>query len=232
MEKDRGFKEIAASGKYAMNSDGDSTPERKMVVSHMLGVRDGSGRDATKAEVLDVSKQLCFCLVKKYFEGLESGKWDKWDEEADFPRPEFKSGSSRDNAGVFDGFDFNEFADQNLINGLEGTKAVEVCPGPVKKKTMIWEASLCGSGLENSTKEAIIGHVDAQGATNAPARKNKKVGIWNEITVFLQQKKKFWRNCPDGQHLFGSGKEQQKMRKYCGKKVGGKFCILIGGICG
>ena len=33
MEKDRGFKEIAASGKYAMNSDGDSSKERKMVLS-------------------------------------------------------------------------------------------------------------------------------------------------------------------------------------------------------
>ena len=91
-----------------------------------MGVRDGSGHDATKAEVLDVANHLYFYLVKKYFEGLESGKWGKWDEEADFPRPEFQDHSSRDNAGVFDGFDFNESADQNLINGLGGAKAVEV----------------------------------------------------------------------------------------------------------
>ena len=111
--------------------------------------------------MLDVAKHLYFYFVKKYFEGLENGTWDKWDEEADFPRrpgPEFQDHSSRDDAGVFDGFDFNEFADQNLVNGLEGTKAVEVCAGPVKKKTMIWEASLCGNGLESSIKGAIIDH--------------------------------------------------------------------------
>ena len=226
MEKDRRFKEIAASGKHAMNSKGDGPKERKMVLSHMLGVRDGSGRDATKAEMFDVSKHLYFYLVKKYFEGLESGKWDKWGEEAGFPRPEFQDHSPRDNAGVFDGFDFNEFSDQNLTNGLGGAKAVEVI-GASKTKVMTWKSHLCGGGLESSTKEAIDVHVDAQGAMNAPARKNKKGNIWDEITVFLQQKQMFWRNCSDGQHLFGSGKEQQKMRKYCSKKVGGEFYILM-----
>ena len=63
----------------------------------------------------------------------------------------------------------------------------------------------------------------------ASARKNKKGNIWDEITVFLQQKKMFWRNCPDGQHLFGSSGKggQQQMKKYCGKKVGGEFYILM-----
>ena len=45
------------------------------------------------------------------------------------------------------------------------------------------------SGLENRTKQAIDDHADAQGAMNAAARKKKKGVIWNEITVFLQQKK-------------------------------------------
>ena len=74
MEKDRGFKEMTVSGKFAVNSDGDGSEERKMVLSHLMGVRDGSGRDATKAEMLDVVKHLYFYFVKKYFEGLETAR--------------------------------------------------------------------------------------------------------------------------------------------------------------
>ena len=227
MEKDRGNKEMTVSGKYAVNSDGDGSEERRMVFSKLMGVRDGSGRDATKAEMLDVSKHLYFYLVKKYFEGLEKGTWDKWDEEADFPRrpsPEFEDHSSRDDAGVFDGFDFPKWAEQELVNGLEGTKAVEVCPGPAKKKVMTWNASLCGLGLENKIKEAIGEHVDAQGAMTGSARKNKKGNILNDITVFLRTKGWKWQKV---QHLFSIDDEQIRMRKYCGKKVGGEFYILM-----
>ena len=212
MKVDRSLKPIPASGKHAMNSDGDGSKERKMVLSHMLGVRDGSGRNATKAEMLDVSKHLYFYLVKEYFEGLKDGKWDKWDEEADFPRrpsPEFQDHSSRDNAGVFDGFDFNEFADQNLINGFEGVKAVEVL-GASKTKVMTWKNHLCGGGLENSIKEAIDDHLDAQGAMNAAARKKKKVNIWNEITVFLQQKQMFWRDGQGGSIFSGPARSNRR----------------------
>ena len=128
---------------------------------------------------------------------------------------------------MFDGFDFNGFAGQNLINGFEGITVVEVL-GASKTKVMTLKSHLCGSGLENRIKQAIDDHLDAQGAMNAAARKKKKkVNIWNEITVFLQQKQIFWRDGREGQHLFGSGKEQQKMRKYCGKKVGGDFYILM-----
>jgi len=227
MEKDRGFKEMTVSDKYAMNSDGDGSEERRMVFSKLMGVRDGSGRDATKAEMLDVSKHLYFYLVKQYFEGLKDGKWDKFDEEADFPRrpsPEFQDHSSRDDAGVFDGFDFPKWAEQELVNGLEGTKAVEVCPGPAKKKVMTWNASLCGAGLENKIKEAIDDHLDAQGAMNASAHKKKKVNISNDITVFLRTKGWKWQKV---QHLFSIDDEQIRMRKYCGKKVGGEFYILM-----
>ena len=187
----------------------------------------GAGRDATKAEMLDVVKHMYFYFVKKYFEGLESGKWGKWDEEADFPRRpshEFQDHSTRDNAGVFDGFDLAKWAEQELVNGLEGTKAVEVCAGPVKKKTMIWEASLCGVGLESSIKEAISDHVDEQGTMTASARKKKKVNISNDITVFLRTKGLKWHS---EQHLFSTDKEQIRMRKYCGKKVGGDYIILM-----
>ena len=34
-----------------------------------------------------------------------------------------------------------------------------------------------------------------------------------------------WRN--DGQHLFGFVKDQKKMKKYCGKKVGVDWYILM-----
>ena len=179
-----------------MDENGNTTAEHMHAFSRLLGVRDGTDRNATNEEITEVSKHLYFYFVNEYNKGIRTGKWDHWSEEKSRPKNTFQSQSTRDDDGVFDGFDFNEFADQNLINGLEGTKAAEVCPGPVKKKTMIWEASLCGSGLENSTKEAIIGHVDAQGAMNASARKNKKVGIWNEITVFLQQKKKVLAQLP------------------------------------
>ena len=214
------MKAMAVSDKYAMNSDGDGSKDRRLVFSHLMGVRDGSGRDATKAEMLDVSKHLYFYLVKQYLEGLKSGKWDKWDEEADFPRRpghEFQDHSSRDHAGVFDGFDFNKFVESNLINGVEGVKAVEVI-GASKTKVMTWKATLCGIGLENTIKGAIDNHVDAQGAMKDKDRKSKKVNIWNEITVFLQQKKRFWRGDKKTyqQHLCSdSDGKQQKMGKYC-----------------
>jgi len=227
MEKDRGNKEMTVSGIYAMNSDGDGSAERRMVFSHLMGVRDGSGRDATKAEMLDVSKHLYFYLVKQYFEGLKDGKWDKFDEEAGFPRrpsPEFQGHSSRDDAGVFDGFDFPKWAAENLVNGLEGTKAVEVCPGPAKKKVMTWTISLCGIGLYNKIMEAIDDHLDAQGALNASAHKKKKANISNDITVFLRTKGWIWQK---EQHLFSTDNEQIRMRKYCGKKVGGDYIILM-----
>ena len=117
-----------------MDSSGDRSKERAVTFARLLGVRDGSSRDATPAEMTKVAKNLYFFLVMRYHEGLKSGKWDKWDEETHFPRHEFQSHSSCDNDGVFDGFDFPKWAELYLINGLEGTKAVEVCPGPIKKK--------------------------------------------------------------------------------------------------
>ena len=115
---------------------------------------------------------------------------------------------------------------EKLLNGLGGVKAVEVI-GASKTKVMTWKSHLCGVGLENRIKQAIGDHPDAQGAMTAEAYKKKKLNIWDQIAVFLKDKEMRWRNCPDGQHLFGSGKEQQKMRKYCGKMVGGGWCILM-----
>ena len=227
MEKDRGNKEMTVSGKYAVNSDGDGSEERRMVFSKLMGVRDGSGRDATPAEMLDVSKNLYFYLVKQYFEGLKDGKWDKFDEEAGFPRrqsPEFQGHSSRDDAGVFDGFDFPKWAAENLVNGLEGTKAVEVCQGPTKKKTMIWEAPLCGIGLKKAINQGIEDHLAEQGAMTAAARNAKKGNILNDITIFLRRKGWEWLS---DMHLFMDGPNQRKMNLYCGKKIGGEHYILM-----
>ena len=136
---------------------------------------------------------LYFYFCNVYEEAEKAGHWKTWDEESAFPHEEYAfesagSHTTRGVDGVFDGFDFNGWAEQELVNGLEGTKAVEVCAGPVKKKTMIWEASLCGVGLENKIKEAISDHVDEQGAMTASARKKKKVNISNDITVFFAPK--------------------------------------------
>ena len=89
---------------------------------------------------------------------------------------------------------------------------------------MTWNASLCGLGLENKIKEAIDDHLDAQGAMNASAHKKKKENISNGITVFLRTKGWKWQKV---QHLFSIDDEQIRMRKYCGKKVGGEFYILM-----
>ena len=209
-----------------MDDSGDGSEERAIVFAKLLGVRDGTSRDATTAEMTKVAKNLYFFLVKRYHEGLKAGKWDEWDEERDFPRHEFQSGSSRVDSGVFDGFDFPKWAEQELANGLEGTKAVEVFPGPTKKKVVIWEAPLCGSGLKNTTKQGIEDHLDDQGAMAASARNKKKVKIYDhdQTTVFLQRKGWSWIS---DTHLFVDGPIQRKMNLYCGKKIGGEHCILM-----
>ena len=80
---------------------------------------------------------------------------------------------SRTNSGVFDGFDFTNWAELNLVNGFEGTNAVEVVPGPSNMKVMVWRPDRCGIGLENNIKQHIDDHVDQQGAMTAAARKEE-----------------------------------------------------------
>ena len=172
----------------------------------------------------EVAKHLYFFLVKRYHEGLKDGKWKKWHEERDFPRHEFQDHSSRDDDGVFDGFDFPKWAEEELVNGLEGTKAVEVCQGPTQKKMMIWEAPLCGIGLKKAIKEAIDFHVDAQGAITPAECKKKKANIWDQITVFLRRIGWNWLS---DTHLFMDGPNQRKMNLYCGKKIDGEHIILM-----
>ena len=219
---------LKVSSYYACDVDGRDVESRK-VFGRVCGVRDGTARKATEDEQTAVAMNLYFYFCNVYEKAEKDGHWKIWDEESAFPHEEyafesFESHTTRDVDGVFDGFDFNGWAEQELVNGLEGTKAVEVCAGPVKKKTMIWEASLCGVGLENKIKEAISDHVDEQGAMTASARKKKKVNISNDITVFLRTKGLKWHS---EQHLFSTDKEQIRMRKYCGKKVGGDYIILM-----
>ena len=94
-------------------------------------------------------------------------------------------------------------------------------------KMMMWRPDLCGSGLENSIKQGVDDHLDEQGAMTAAARKKKATNIMHNIELFLKRKGIRWRGGMEGQHLFGSGKDQKKMRKYCGKKVGVEYCILM-----
>ena len=75
----------------------------------------------------------------------------------------------------------------NLINGFEGTNAVEVVP-PSNMKIMVCPPDRCGVGLDNNIKQGVDDHLDEQGAMTAAARKKKKAGIWDQITVFLKDK--------------------------------------------
>ena len=93
LTEDRNTKEIGVSGIYACDGSGNGSEERAIEFAKLLGVRDGSSRDATTAEMTKVAKNLYLFLVKKYHEGLKSGKWKKWDEERYFPRHEFEDHS-------------------------------------------------------------------------------------------------------------------------------------------
>ena len=168
----------------------------------------------------EVAKHLYFFLVKRYHEGLKSGKWEKWHEERDFPRHEFEDHSSRADAGVFDGFDFNVWADENLENGFEGVKAVALV-GPRKKKTMIWEPESCGEGLKRKIKVGIAEKLAEQGARSQTACDKVKKDIYTEVELFLQDKGFRWL-CDT--HLFQDPdkgqQKQQKMKSSWTKKVG------------
>jgi len=221
---DRRFAPFAVSGVYAMDENGNATAEHMYAFSRLLGVRDGTDRNATNQEITEVSKHLYFYFVNEYNKGIRTGKWDHWSEEKSRPENTFQIHSTRDDDGVFDGFDFPKWAEQELVNGLEGTKAVEVCQGPTKKKTVIWEAPLCGIGLKKAINQGIEDHLAEQGAMVASARNAKKANIGNDITLFLLRNG--WEWITDT-HLFMDGPNQRKMNLYCGKKIGGEHYILM-----
>ena len=210
-----------------MDENGNATAEHMYAFSRLLGVRDGTDRNATNQEITEVSKHLYFYFVNEYNKGIRTGKWDHWSEEKSRPENTFQDHSPRDDDGVFDGFDFPKWAAENLVNGLEGTKAVEVTSGPIQKKTMMYYPLLCGIGLENKIKQSVCDHLDAQGAVTTAVRNKKKVDIIHNIELFLKRKGWIWAN---DQHLFvdpDPSKGQQKMKKHCGKKVGMDWYILM-----
>ena len=219
---------LPVKDKYACDEDGRDDESRK-VFARLLGVRDGTPRKATQVEICEVSKHLFFYFTKQYEEGIASGFWDSYDEETAFPHEEyaFESHTTRDVDGIFGGFDFNVWAVDNLVNGIDGTKAVEVTSGPIQKKTMMYYPLLCGIGLENKIKQSVCDHLDAQGAVTTAVRNKKKVDIIHNIELFLKRKGWIWAN---DQHLFvdpDPSKGQQKMKKHCGKKVGMDWYILM-----
>ena len=232
LNKYRNFKVLEVSSEYACDDDGRDVESRK-VFARVLGVRDGTARKATEDEQTAVAMNLYFYFCNVYEEAEKAGHWKTWDEESAFPHEEyaFESHTTRDVDGVFDGFDVNVWATDYLLNGLEGTKAVEVTSGPIQKKTMMWDGPHCGIGLENSINKGVDDHLDAQGAMtgamSVAARKKKVTNILNDVNNFLKRKGWFWGV---ERHLFvdpGPKKEQKKMRKYCGKKVGVDWCILM-----
>ena len=232
LNKDRRFKIVPVSERWAVDDDGDGNDKRSEMFAYLMGVRDEAdpGREATAGEMEAVAIALYSYFVKQYLEGVENGHWKRWNEENDFPRrerDEFESHSTRNNPGVFDGFDFNVWAAENLENGFEGVKAVALV-GPRKKKTMIWEAESCGEGLKRKIKDGIAEKLAEQGARSQTACDKVKKDIYTEVELFLQDKGFRWL-CDT--HLFQDPdkgqQKQQKMKSSWTKKVGTDYIILM-----
>ena len=158
---------------------------------------------------------------------LAEGFYTNWSEESAFPHDDenvFQPHSTRgDDDGVFDGFDFNAWTTDNLVNGLDGVKAIGVKEGSGQKYSE-WEPHLCGAGLKSKLNDDIIAAVEDQGALAAATRKKKKQDILDGIAVFLKDKGWRWF---DQRHLFGSGKTAKNMKMHCGKMVDGDWYILM-----
>ena len=88
LNKDRRFKMVPVSEKWAVDDDGDGNDERSKMFAYLLGVRDEAapGREATADEMEAVAIALYSYFVKKYLEGADTGLWVRWHEENDFPR--------------------------------------------------------------------------------------------------------------------------------------------------
>ena len=131
---------LPVSDEYACDDDGRSVESRK-VFARVLGVRDGTARKATEDEQTAVAMNLYFYFCNVYDHGQKVCHWKTWDEESAFPHDEYafesyNSHSSRDVDGVFDGFDVNVWATDNLLNGLDGVTAIGIDEdhGSFKKK--------------------------------------------------------------------------------------------------
>ena len=108
---------------------------------------------------------LYFYFCNKYEEAEKAGHWKTWDEESAFPHAEYafesvESHTTRGVDGVFDEFDFNGWATDNLLNGLVGVTAIEVDEddGSYSKK---WDAARCGDGLKKKINLGIRVYIDS-----------------------------------------------------------------------
>ena len=69
-----------------MDENGNTTAEHMHAFSRLLGVRDGTDREATNQEITEVSKHLYFYFVNEYNKGIRTGKWDHWSDEKSRPK--------------------------------------------------------------------------------------------------------------------------------------------------
>ena len=220
---DRRFKIIGVSDKNAMNADGDGNDERSATFARLLGVRDGSSREATDDEIKEVAKHTYLYFVNGYEEKFAAGFWKRWNEENDFPRCPFQSHSKRgDDDGVFDGFGVNAWAAECLINGFNGINAVQL--DDEGEKTSKWTSRRCGSGLKKELVDAIFAYLDQPSGVHSELsisdRKKKKKNILNDIHLFISRRKGWvWS---EQVHLFG----KENIKGHYGKKISGDLCIL------
>ena len=219
---------FAVSDEYACDADGRDVECRK-VFGCVCGVRDGTARKATEDEQTAVAMNLYFYFCNVYEEGETAGHWKTWDEESAFPHEEyaFESHTTRDADGVFDGFDFNGWAADNLLNGLDGVTAIRVDEddGSYSKK---WDAARCGGGLKKKLDLDIRVYIDsdesAHSGLSTSAKKKKKDSIMGNILIFLKNKGMPWG---DQQYLYTTdGNESVNMKGHFGKKVAGVWYIL------
>jgi len=75
LKKDRRFKIVPVSERWAVDDDGDGNDERSEMFAYLMGVRDEAdpGREATAGEMEAVAIALYSYFVKKYLEGVEDG---------------------------------------------------------------------------------------------------------------------------------------------------------------
>lgn len=223
---------LEVSEEYACDDDGRSVESRK-VFGRVLGVRDGTARKATEDEQTAVAMNLYFFFCNMYEEAEATGHWKTWDEESAFPHDEcafesFESHSSRDVDGVFDGYDFNVWADKNLLNGLGGVKAVRINEddGHSEKK---WDAARCGDGLKKKLELDIRAYIDSDESVHSAlthaVKQKKKKSIMHDIVLFLKRKGMPWG---DQAYLYTTdGNQSVNMKGHFGKKVDGVWYILM-----
>ena len=181
LNTDPRFKIVPVSEKYAVNDDGDGNDKRSAAFTRLLGVRDAAApcREATADEMEVVAIALYSYFVKRYLEGADTGFWERWHEENDFPRHEFQSHSTRGaDDGVFHGFDFDEYATENLMNGLDGVNAIIVLPrctsGPRRQNFSVYHGSMRQESYAGGLR---AGHVAAAAALLSPGVRHVRIGL-------------------------------------------------------